>query len=143
MYLSIWVRPCSNTECQDCRLQNAAMCLAVMLSRAAVWEQSWSCLESSQSCEKIVTGSHRGYLRKFRQNCLKKEKYTGTCKFLKDQLVWRVPTSVYYYYETALQSLFSKFIAAFDRQKSTGHFFFPAFRNPHSDILHSICAQHL
>lgn len=103
--------------------KNAAMCLAVMLSRAAVWKQSWSCLESSQSCEKIVTGSHRGYLRKFRQNCLKKEKYTGTCKFLKDQLVWRLPTPVYYYYKTALQSL-SKFIAAFDRQKSTGHFFF-------------------
>lgn len=50
----------------------AAMCLAVMLSRAAGWEQSWSCLESSQLCKMIVTGSHSGYLRQFRQNCLKK-----------------------------------------------------------------------
>lgn len=24
MYLSVWVRPCSNTECQDCRLQTSS-----------------------------------------------------------------------------------------------------------------------
>lgn len=42
----------------DCK--PAAMHLAVMQSRAVVREQGWSCLQSSQPCEKTVTGSHRG-----------------------------------------------------------------------------------
>lgn len=101
----------------------AAMCLVVMLSRAAGWEQSWSCLESSQLCKMIMTGSHSGYLRQFGQNCLKKEKHAKTYKFPKDQRVLKVPTPVY----TRIQLLFSKFTAAFVDRNLQSHLFFCPF----------------
>lgn len=101
----------------------AAMCLAVMLSRAGSWEQGWSCLESSQLCKMVVTGSHSGYLRQFRQNCPKKEKHTKTYKFPKDQLVLKVPTPVH----TMIQLLFSKFTAAFVDRNLQSHLFFLSF----------------